>query len=224
MSQATSRREQRRQQHQELSRNQLLDAAEELFGAKGFHDTTLKEVAERAEFSVGSVYSFFENKDDLFLQVFLRRGAELLPEMEAVAASGEGAIEQVRRLVALEVGFFREHRHFARLYLRSSPSTSLPPLSVFEGFRGNFERAMQVQAEVFRRGQQAGELREGDAYVLARLMSGMVATFQLLDPAIGAPGSPGAAEASGNGGPAGEGMPLEDFLDIVADAFRRPGA
>src|SRR5215218_3175383 len=103
MSQATSRREQRRQQHQELSRNQLLDAAEEVFGAKGFHDTTLKEVAELAEFSVGSVYSFFENKDDLFLQVFLRRGAELLPEMERVAASDEPPLAQLRALVDLEV-------------------------------------------------------------------------------------------------------------------------
>ena len=78
MPQATSRREQRRQLHQDLSRTQLLDAAEEVFGAKGFHETTLKEIAELAEFSVGSVYSFFENKDDLFLNVFLRRGEEFL--------------------------------------------------------------------------------------------------------------------------------------------------
>src|SRR5690606_41086861 len=42
----TSRREQRRLQHQDLSRNQLLDAAEEIFGAKGFHDTTLKRSEE----------------------------------------------------------------------------------------------------------------------------------------------------------------------------------
>ena len=81
---ATSRRSQRRLQHQDLSRQQLLDAAEEVFGRKGFHETTLKEVAELAEFSVGSVYSFFESKDDLFRQIFARRGEELLYEMESV--------------------------------------------------------------------------------------------------------------------------------------------
>jgi AcrR family transcriptional regulator len=71
-------REERRLLHQELSRTQLLDAAEEIFGQKGFHDTTLKEIADRADFSVGSVYSFFQNKDDLYVNVWLRRGAELL--------------------------------------------------------------------------------------------------------------------------------------------------
>jgi TetR/AcrR family transcriptional regulator len=208
---AASRREQRRQRQQELSRNQLLDAAEEVFGAKGFHDTTLKEVAELAEYSVGSVYSFFESKEDLFLQVFLRRGFELLPEIEEVAAGDAPPLDQLRALVELEVGFFRRHRHFARLYLRSSPSTSLPPMSVYEGFRSNFERAMELQASVFRRGQELGELRDGDAYVLARMLSGIVATYQLLDPATG----------SDDAVPGG-GMPLDDLHDIVAGAFRRP--
>ncbi|HMG44699.1 MAG TPA: helix-turn-helix domain-containing protein, partial [Acidimicrobiales bacterium] len=56
----TSRREARRLLQQDVSRSQLLDAAEEVFGRKGFHEATLKEVAELAEFSVGSVYSFFD--------------------------------------------------------------------------------------------------------------------------------------------------------------------
>ena len=77
----TSRREQRRLRHQSLSRSQLLDAAEEVFGKKGFHETTLKEIAELAEFSVGSVYSFFQNKDDLFQQIFVRRGEEFMPRL-----------------------------------------------------------------------------------------------------------------------------------------------
>ena len=55
-----SRREVRRRQAQQIGREQLLDAAEDLFSRRGFHDTSLREVARLAEFSVGSVYSFFE--------------------------------------------------------------------------------------------------------------------------------------------------------------------
>jgi AcrR family transcriptional regulator len=204
-----SRREQRRQLHQDLSRTQLLDAAEEVFGANGFHDTTLKQIAELAEFSVGSVYSFFENKDDLFLHVFLRRGEEFLPGMASAATSGDDPVAQLHALVDFEVGFFRQHPHFGRLYLRTS-SASLPGggNEPSEQLSGNFGRAMDVQAGIFRRGQAVGVLREGDAGVLGLLLTGLVAAYQSTDPAVVA--DPPSTD---------ERLPLADLHEIVDRAF-----
>jgi len=206
---ATSRREQRRQLHHDLSRTQLLDAAEEVFGAKGFHDTTLKEIAELAEFSVGSVYSFFENKDDLFLHVFLRRGEEFLPGMEEAATAGDDPVAQLHALVDYEVGFFREHPHFGRLYLRTSssnlPGAGLEPSAELDA---NVVRAMEVQAGIFERGQAAGVLRDGDPMVLGRLFTGLVAAYQSTDPAVVAD-PPSEAER----------LPLAELHEIVGRAF-----
>jgi TetR/AcrR family transcriptional regulator len=209
VSTTASRREQRRQLHQDLSRTQLLDAAEEVFGARGFHDTTLKGIAELAEFSVGSVYSFFQNKDDLFLHVFLRRGEEFLPGMEAAATEGDDPVAQLHALVDFEVGFFREHPHFGRLYLRTS-SSSLPGggLEPSKQLSANFGRAMDVQAAIFRRGQAAGVLRDGDPDVLGRLFTGLVAAYQSMDPAVVA--DPPSVD---------ERLPLADLHDIVDRAF-----
>ena len=61
MTDAAGLREQRRREKDRVSREHLLDAAEHVFGNKGFHEATLKEVAERAEFSVGAIYGFFDN-------------------------------------------------------------------------------------------------------------------------------------------------------------------
>src|SRR3954468_428048 len=102
--QVTTRREERRLRQQDISRGQLLDAAEEVFGRKGFHDTTLKEIADLAEFSVGSVYSFFESKDDLFHQIFIRRGEEFMPRLRALVSSGVAPLQQLHDLVDFEVG------------------------------------------------------------------------------------------------------------------------
>jgi AcrR family transcriptional regulator len=240
------RREQRRLLAQDLGRAQLLDAAEEVFGRKGFHDTTLKEIAELAEFSVGSVYSFFENKEDLYLQVFLRRGAEFLPGMEAAVAAGGSPLEQLHRLVDFEVGFFRAHPAFGRLYLRSAATvvpTSEPADS--EALSERFRAAMRIQADVFARGQAAGELRDGDPDVLSRLFSGLVSAYQSMDPAVvgdspgaggadgvgagaeagagapdGAGAGPGAGGADGSG--AEERLPLAELHAIVEAAFARP--
>jgi AcrR family transcriptional regulator len=186
---ATGRREQRRRRHQALSQEHLLDAAEEVFGRKGYHETTLKEVAELADFSVGSVYSFFENKDDLFRQIFVRRGGEFMPEMrEVLGATGDEPVEplaQLHRLVDFQVSWFRRRPHFGRLYLRhSNAAVPSSDAEVDRAIADNYEESMRLQAELFRRGQASGAFRGGDPEVLARLFSGHMAAFQAVDPAV----------------------------------------
>jgi AcrR family transcriptional regulator len=205
-----SRREQRRLQHQDLSRAQLLDAAEEVFGRKGFHEATLKEVAELAEFSVGSVYSFFTNKDDLFRQIFVRRGDEFMPGLrDAVRPDAGRPTQQLHELVDFEVGFFRARPHFGRLYLRYSSATMISTdRQIDAAIAGNYDESMRLQAGLFERGQAAGEFHPGDPHVLARLFSGLISSYQALDPAV-------VADAAGDT----ERLPLADLHALVARTF-----
>lgn len=205
---ALSRREQRRLQHHDLSRGQLLDAAEEVFGRKGFHEATLKEVAELAEFSVGSVYSFFENKDDLFRQIFVRRGDEFMPGMvEALRVDGT-PLDQLHRLIDYEVGFFRVHPRFGRLFLRySSATTQSADREIDAAMAANYEESMRLQADLFARGQADGTFRPGDPAVLARLFSGMISSYQALDPAVV------------DDRPGDERLPLRDLHELIERAF-----
>lgn len=206
---AVSRREQRRLQHQDLSRAQLLDAAEEVFGRKGFHEATLKEVAELAEFSVGSVYSFFANKDDLFRQIFVRRGDEFMPGLRAALRDEGAPVEQLRRVVDFEIGFFRQHPRFGRLYLRYSSATMMSAdRQIDAAMAANYDESMRLQAALFERGQRAGSFRSGDPQVLARLFSGLMSSYQALDPAVVADAADGA-----------ERLPLADLHDLVERAF-----
>jgi AcrR family transcriptional regulator len=209
---ATSRRDERRAQHQELSRNQLLDAAEEVFGTKGYHAATLKEVADRAEFSVGSVYSFFGSKEDLFLQVFLRRGDAFLAGARDVVAVDRPPMERLRALVRFEVGFFRRHPHFGRLYLRTaSLARPLPGRTgdtAGEPGVQTFHDTIDLQVQVLVEGQRAGAVRDGDPAALLGLLSGLVLAFIALDPAV----------VSG-GADDGELLPLDTLVDMVVKAF-----
>src|SRR5919204_3512035 len=51
-----------------MTRQHLLEAAAIVFARKGFHESTLDEVAATAGFSKGAVYSNFKSKDDLFVE------------------------------------------------------------------------------------------------------------------------------------------------------------
>jgi len=56
-----------------MTRSHLLEAAAEVFQEHGFHGATLDEVARRAGFTKGAVYSNFKSKDDLFLALMDER-------------------------------------------------------------------------------------------------------------------------------------------------------
>ena len=53
-------------------RNQILDAATKVFAEKGFHPTTIKDIAKEAGIADGTIYNYFENKTALMLGIFDR--------------------------------------------------------------------------------------------------------------------------------------------------------
>jgi AcrR family transcriptional regulator len=71
-----SRAERRKQTH-----NELLAAAEECFVTRGFHATSVDQVAEQAGYTKGAVYSNFASKEDLFFAVYQRRVEQVLTEV-----------------------------------------------------------------------------------------------------------------------------------------------
>ena len=207
---AEGRKQERRHRHHGVSRDQLLDAAEEVFGRKGFEKATLREVAELAEFSVGSVYSFFDGKDDLFRNIFLRRGEQFMAELHAVVDDRTvDPVEQLHAVIDLEIGFFRRHPSFGRIYLRHSNATMLNTERDIDMLvRDRYEEAMRLQAAVLERGQRLGTFRMGDPEVLARLFSGLISAYQAVDPQV-VDGAPKAHER----------YPLDQLHDVVESAF-----
>jgi AcrR family transcriptional regulator len=55
-----------------LRRAQILDAAAQVFATRGFHRTTVRDVAEAAGIAYGTIYNYFENKTALLLGILDR--------------------------------------------------------------------------------------------------------------------------------------------------------
>ena len=218
MDSAVDRRNQRRLRQQDLSRTHLLDAAEEVFGLRGFALATLKEIAELAGFAVGSVYLFFPSKEELFRAVWLRRGQEFMPGMTKVvsgafieSADGRDALARLHALIDYQVGFFRTHPAFGRLYLRfSGTADAAHGVTVDPTVELRFDEAMRLQAELFEHGQRDGTFRGGDPAVLSRMFSGLVHAYQSLDPAI-----------MSEDPVTGERLPVTTLHEIVEAAFTK---
>jgi AcrR family transcriptional regulator len=84
-----------RAERREQTRQELLSAAEACFVSRGFHASSVEEVAERAGYTKGAVYSNFASKEDLFFAVYEQRVERVLTEVVPglLQGSAEGAFD-----------------------------------------------------------------------------------------------------------------------------------
>lgn len=78
-------------------RSQVLGAAIELFGKRGYHATAVKDIAERAGVSTGLVYQYFGNKEDI---LFLALQTVLDTYKERIPGATEGVDDPLERFRA----------------------------------------------------------------------------------------------------------------------------
>lgn len=80
----TTPRPTRRDEQRAQTRNDLLDAAARVFAERGYHAASVDLVAEAAGYTKGAVYSNFDSKEELFLELLDRRMETSIAAMETM--------------------------------------------------------------------------------------------------------------------------------------------
>ncbi|QGZ65344.1 TetR/AcrR family transcriptional regulator [Paraburkholderia acidisoli] len=88
-----------REESQALTRTKLVSVARTLFTRDGYAATSLDRIAEEAGFSKGAVYSNFDGKESLFLEVLDEHGKQSLAAILA-ALAGAGTIDEAIDAIA----------------------------------------------------------------------------------------------------------------------------
>ncbi len=119
----------RREREREQRKSQILDTARTLLLEKGLNATSINQIAKRSELSVGSIYFYFKDKEELFaaLQV---EGLELLYQTILRTVDQEALPEEKIRSIALAyLHFSEEHKNYFDIinYFLTSPKTIFPP-------------------------------------------------------------------------------------------------
>jgi AcrR family transcriptional regulator len=97
------------------ARGEILQAAHHLFTERGFHGTSMRQIAQQAGIALGGIYNHFSSKEDIFTAVFLERHPyrDVLPLLKA--AQGETIDEIVRDAAHRMVGNLEQRKDFLNL-------------------------------------------------------------------------------------------------------------
>lgn len=78
------------------TRARVVDAARALFAEKGYEQATIRDIAARAGVAPGSVFTTFQTKADLLLEIVFSRYLEIAEHLSAPAVGGADPITQLR--------------------------------------------------------------------------------------------------------------------------------
>lgn len=90
----------RQEREREAVSRSILDAARDLFVAEGYHNVSIRKIAERIEYSPAAIYSYFPSKDDIFFAL-AEEGFRIL------FARGEECVEPLDPIDAIRGAFWR---------------------------------------------------------------------------------------------------------------------
>ncbi len=108
--------ERRRERERDRKRNEIIDAAENLFFLRGYDDVTMDDVAAEADFAKGTLYVYFKNKESLFYAVVLR-GVKYLNIMFAEAAHTEDVgLDKINAVGVAYYEFSKRHPEYFKLF------------------------------------------------------------------------------------------------------------
>ena len=108
----------RQEREREAVARSILDAARDLFVAEGYHNVSIRKIAERIEYSPAAIYSYFPSKDDIFFAL-AEEGFRIL-FAPAVAACPDGAdlLDDLRRAFWRVYEFSLTHpEYFALMFV-----------------------------------------------------------------------------------------------------------
>ena len=168
---APTRRERERERHRE----EILRAAESVFAARGYEGASMADIAEKAEFSVGSLYNFFRDKAALGEEVMVRVCEERAASLEALVPFAEDPAAGLRELARRFVRHVAAHGAFLQMSfaLQSSRGHYAPPPRI----AALLERQRKARVAFFRKAAAGGGLPALPPEDLAAAASGVCFQF-----------------------------------------------
>jgi len=159
----------------EARRREILEAAARVFARRGFHAATMAEVAAEAGVAVGSIYLYFNTKEQLYFSVVDEKAEELLSFLHAELGRAPTALGKLRRLVVGELEFFNRNREFLRIYVSTRSGLEWTLKDDFgEAVNRKYAAYLEMVTAIIKRGIDEGELRAAPPADLAYALVGMV--------------------------------------------------
>lgn len=174
----------RKQKEKDNLRQEIMDAARELFVEKGYENVSMRKIAERIEYSPTTIYLYFDDKADLMTQICEQTFAKLTRNISAINKKFPDPIDALRAGMLEYVNFGLRHpSHYLLLF---STRHSEGPKIAFDQSKGKL--AFETLRDAVNACVAADQLRNDDVDLISQsLWTGIHGITSLLITQTGFP-------------------------------------
>ena len=155
-------------------RERIIDTACSLFAKKDYHTVSMDEVADRAAIAKGTLYNYFDSKEDLYFSIVRIKLRTLLEVLRAHSGEHRDPLRDLQAFVKLFSLFLLRDLNFFVLWKKEETRKNRVPL----GDCRESERQMKcLLRDILSRGIQAGTFRRLDCDAAADAILGVIDVF-----------------------------------------------
>jgi AcrR family transcriptional regulator len=141
----------------EFRHAEILDAARQVFGRRGFATASMEEISSVAGVAKGTLYLYYRSKQELYRAALYAGLTDLCERLEQCVESAPTLEERIHSFVATKVEYFESHRDFFRIY---SAELGLAATGICDrAFRDLCQRQIRLLERALRADVAAGRAR-----------------------------------------------------------------
>ena len=111
-------RAERKEREFNLRRAAILEQAEKIFSTKGYHNVTVAEIANASGFAIGSIYQFFDSKEQLYTTMIREKLDLMYAEIRQEVNAQKDIAGKIVTLINAHLQFVEKNTDFCRIFLR----------------------------------------------------------------------------------------------------------
>lgn len=135
----------------------IIEAATRVFAKKGFYQSKISEIARAAQVADGTIYIYFENKDDILISLFEEQMQAVLDNMAVQISGIDDPAKKLERFASTHLGLIEKNKDMAEIIqveLRQSGKF------MKEYKNEKFSQYLNIIEDIIREGQEQGLFRK----------------------------------------------------------------
>lgn len=152
----------RREREKLQRRQQIVEAAEQCYREYGFEGSTMDNIAEKAELSKGTLYLYFENKQEIFWALGMQASNELAETLEQDLKQYQTGMAKIRAINDRVISFFHDNRDYLEIVRIMFQYMKGFVWEKMDEAREADDRIMALMLEAVELGQRDGSIRKLD--------------------------------------------------------------